>query len=87
MVEVGLTLVEPLAAVDVNAPGVMEMLEDPVVDQLSVLLEPEFIPVGFAEKEAMVGGELLPGDEAVEPQATNPAQAARVMRRRGGRPV
>jgi hypothetical protein len=46
---------EPLADVDVNVPGVMAMLEAPLVDQLSVLLEPEVIFVGLAVKELMVG--------------------------------
>ncbi len=51
----GLTLVEPLADVDVKVPGVMAMLVAPVVDQLSVLLEPEEMLVGLAVKELMVG--------------------------------
>ena len=55
VVAVGLTLVEPLADVDVNVPGVMAMLVTPVVAQLSVLLEPEVILVGFAVKESIVG--------------------------------
>jgi len=55
VVAVGLTLVEPLAAVDVNAPGVMAILAAPVVAQLSVLLEPEVILVGLAVKELIVG--------------------------------
>jgi hypothetical protein len=55
VVAVGLTLVEPLADVDVNVPGVMAMLEAPLVDQLSVLPEPEVILAGLAVKELMVG--------------------------------
>ena len=55
VVAVGLTLVEPLAAVDVNVPGVMAILAAPVVAQLSVLLEPEVILVGLAVKELIVG--------------------------------
>ena len=51
----GLALVEPLADVDVNVPGVMATLVAPVVVQLSVLLEPEVMFVGFAEKESIVG--------------------------------
>jgi flagellar biosynthesis protein FliR len=46
---------EPLADVDVNVPGVMAMLVAPLVDQLSVLLEPEVIFVGLAVKELMLG--------------------------------
>ncbi len=55
VVAVGLTFVEPLADVDGNVPGAMARLVAPVVAQLSVLLEPEVIPVGLAVKEPMVG--------------------------------
>jgi hypothetical protein len=55
VVAVGLTLVEPLADVDVNVPGVMARLAAPVVAQLSVLLEPEAILVGLAVKELIIG--------------------------------
>ncbi len=46
---------EPLADVDVNVPGVMARLVAPVVTQLSVLLEPEFMLAGFAVNEVIVG--------------------------------
>ncbi len=52
---VGLTVVEPLADVEVNAPGVMAMLVAPFVTQLSVLLEPELMLVGIAVNEVIVG--------------------------------
>ena len=55
VVAVGLTLVEPLADVDVNVPGVMAILVAPLVTQLSVLLEPEVIVVGLAVKALMIG--------------------------------
>ena len=55
VVAVGLTLVEPLAEVDVNVPGLMAILVAPVVAQLNVLLEPEVILVGLAVKELIVG--------------------------------
>ena len=55
VVAVGLTLVEPLAETDVNVPGVMAILAAPVVVQFSVLLEPEVMLVGLAEKEVIVG--------------------------------
>ena len=55
VVAVGLTLVEPLADVDVNVPGAMAMLVAPVVAQVSVLLEPEVMLVGLAVKELIVG--------------------------------
>ena len=55
VVAVGLTLVELLANVEVNVPGVMAILVASVVAQLNVLLEPEVIPVGLAVNELMVG--------------------------------
>ena len=55
VVAVGLTLVEPLAEVDVNVPGVMAILVAPLVAQLSVLLEPELTLVGLAAKALIVG--------------------------------
>jgi hypothetical protein len=54
VVAVGLTVVEPLAAVEVKVPGVMAMLVAPLVAQLSVLLVPEVMLVGLAVKELMV---------------------------------
>ena len=51
----GLTLVEPLADVDVKVPGVIAMLVAPAAAQLSMLLEPELMVVGLAVKELMVG--------------------------------
>jgi hypothetical protein len=58
VVAVGLTLVDPLAEVEVNEPGVIEMLVAPVVVQLNALLEPEEMVVGLALKELIAG--LLP---------------------------
>jgi len=55
MVAVGLTLVVPLAEVEVKVPGVMAMLAALVTTQLSVLADPELMVVGFAVKELMVG--------------------------------
>ena len=56
----GLTLVEPLADVEVNVPGVIAIFAAPVVDQLSVLLEPELMLVGLAVKELIVGVPAVP---------------------------
>jgi hypothetical protein len=81
VVAVGLTLVEPLAWVDVNVPGVMATLVAPLVTQLSVLLAPAFRLVGFAVKEVIAGTEPFPEDwfdENVEPQPASPAQASRM---------
>jgi hypothetical protein len=55
VVAVGLTLVEPLAAVEVNVPGVIPILVAPLVAQLNLLLAPEVILEGLAVKELMVG--------------------------------
>jgi hypothetical protein len=55
VVAAGLTLVEPLADVEVNVPGVMAIVAAPVVAQFSVLLAPELMLVGLAVKELMVG--------------------------------
>ena len=55
VVAVGLTLVEPVAEVDVKLPGVMAMLVAPRVDQVSVLLEPEVIVAALAVKALTVG--------------------------------
>jgi hypothetical protein len=63
VVAVGLTLVEPVAEVDVNVPGEIEILDAPVVDQLSVLLVPDFMLAGLAVKEVIVGAEPLPERE------------------------
>ena len=52
---VGLTLVEPLADVEVKEPGEMAILVAPEVDQVSVLLEPEVMLEGLAVKELIVG--------------------------------
>jgi len=82
VVAVGLTLVEPLAEVEVNVPGVMAILVAPAAAQLSVLLVPEFTLVGFAVKEVIAGaapfseGEV---DEVVEPQPASPAKANRTI--------
>ena len=55
MVDDGLTLVEPLANVDVKVPGVMAMLAAPVVTQLSTLAEPKETALGVAVKDVMTG--------------------------------
>lgn len=55
MVVVGLTLVEPLAEVEVNDPGVIAMEVAPLVAQLKLLLDPEVMLVGFEAKVMIVG--------------------------------
>jgi len=78
VVAVGFTLVEPLADVEVNVPGEMEILVAPVVVQLKVLLAPELIAVGFAVKEEIAGivGELFTEDELTPPQPASARQAS-----------
>jgi hypothetical protein len=60
VVAVGCTLVEPLADVDVNVPGVMAILVAPLVTQLNMLLEPDAMMVGLAVKELIVGLPAVP---------------------------
>jgi hypothetical protein len=55
VVVAGLTVVEPIAAVDVNVPGVMVTLVAPVVAQLNVVLEPEAMDVKLAVKLVITG--------------------------------
>jgi len=71
-------LVEPLADVDVNVPGVMAIVVAPVAAQLSALLVPELMVVGFAVKEVIAGAEPFPVGE-VEPQPTKATLANRTM--------
>jgi hypothetical protein len=83
VVAVGLMLIEPLADVDVNVPGVMAILVAPVAAQLNVLLAPELMLVGSAVKEVIVGAEPFPEDElgAVDPHPANPMQINRIIMR------
>lgn len=67
---------------DVNVPGVMAIVVAPVAAQLSVLLVPEFMVVGFAVKEVTVGMDPFPDELCeVEPQPTSPMQANRMTAR------
>jgi len=83
VVAVGLAFVEPLANVEVNVPGVIAMLTTSVVVQLSVLLAPELIPVGFAAKELIAGVDcgLFPVGDVDAPQAARPTQVRRTRAR------
>jgi hypothetical protein len=60
VVAAGLTLFVPLAFAEVNVPGVMETLVAPAVTQFSAVLAPEFMLVGLAVKDAIVGAEPVP---------------------------
>jgi hypothetical protein len=83
VVAVGVTFMDPVADVELNVPGVMATLVAPDVVQLSVLLEPELMPVGFAAKEAIVGSApLVVEDEFEEPQFTSAALAKRISNKR-----
>jgi hypothetical protein len=55
VVELGATVVEPLADAELRPPGVIEILVAPVVDQLRVLLELDVMLVGLAVKELIDG--------------------------------
>jgi len=79
VVAVGVNFVEPLAAVDVNVPGVIAILVAPADAQLSVLVAPEFMLVGLAVNDVIVGAfpeDALDG--VIEPQPARPAQAIRI---------
>lgn len=84
MVTVGFIVVEPLADVDVNVPGVMATLVAPAAAQLSVLLVPAFMLVGLAVKEVIVGIEPFPEDELDElvPQPSSPNNRMRTNAQR-----
>jgi len=55
VVAAGVTTVEPLAAADVNPPGLILILVAPIVFQLRVLLEPGVTVDGFPVNELMDG--------------------------------
>jgi hypothetical protein len=79
VVAVGLTLVEPLADVEVKEPGEMATLVAPDVVQLSVLVEPELMLVGLAAKELIVGLlELLVFTVTVTVEVTEPDELVAV---------
>ena len=56
MVAVGLTVVDPMAAVEVNVPGAIAIVAALAVVQLSVLLAPLAMLMGFAANVAIAGG-------------------------------
>jgi hypothetical protein len=71
----GDTEVEPLAAVDVKPPGLIAILDAPLVTQLRVLLAPALMLEGLAENSLIVG--TVPGLAAGG--FVTPAQLARSM--------
>lgn len=71
---------ELFAEVEVNVPGVMAMLVAPLVAQLSVLLEPELMLAGAAEKDVTVGTGPFPELTLAPPHANSPMQAATMTR-------
>ena len=71
VVDVGLTLTEPVGKVEEKEPGEMEMFVAPVAAQASMLLAPELMLVGFATKEVIAGLvplPVVPPEELTEPQ-------------------
>jgi hypothetical protein len=68
---VGETLVDPLAEVEVNPPGLILMLVAPLVAQLKVVLPPAVIVAGLAAKELTVGFD--PPTVIVTVSVTDPA--------------
>jgi hypothetical protein len=77
-------LVDPLADVEVNVPGEMATLIAPVAAQLSMLLAPEFMLVGFAAKEVIVGADPFP-EEVLVPQPASPTQIASIKAQKRSR--
>ena len=78
VVDDGLTLVDPLAEVEVNVPGAIETLVASEVTQLRVLLTPELMLVGLAENELITGAVCCWREGEFEedpPQPINPAHA------------
>jgi hypothetical protein len=71
----GDAVVEPLAATEVNPPGLIAMLVAPLVAQLRVVLAPALIPEGLAENSLIVGA--VP--EFAAGGFVTPAQLARSM--------
>ena len=80
VVTVGLTFNEPLVDVDVNVPGVTAIVSAPLVDQLNMLLEPEFMLSGPAVNELIVGAEPFPGVVIGEIDELQPASKAQANR-------
>lgn len=83
VVNVGLTLTEPLVDVDVNVPGAIAIVSAPLVAQLSKLLEPEIMLSGPAVNELIVGTAPFAGDcidGFTEPQPANKAQPSRMRK-------
>jgi len=75
-------LVEPLADVEVKVPGVMAILVAPAAAQLSVLLVPEFMLVGFAVNEVIVGPDSFDNEfDELVPQPSSPTQTVRTRTR------
>ncbi|HLY40634.1 MAG TPA: hypothetical protein VKR52_05440 [Terracidiphilus sp.] len=79
VVVVGLTLVDPLAELVVNDPGVIVMLVAPEVDQLSVLLAPDAILVGLAVND-LIGGRPDPVTVTFTVAVLEPAELVAVSK-------
>jgi hypothetical protein len=85
VVALGVTVVEPLADVDVNPPGLMPMLVAPLALQFNVLLVPVLMLDGLAAKELIVGmavGGGLLGVFETPAQFERPIMAARTTKKR-----
>jgi hypothetical protein len=89
VVAVGLTFVEPLAEAELNPAGEIEIVAAPLVAQLSELLEPAFMLVGFAVKDVIEGVVPVPavfGELVAPPQLVRqtPASRMRISAQRSG---
>jgi hypothetical protein len=81
VVVVGLTLVDPVAEVELNGPGEIAIVVAPLVVQFSVLLVPVVTLVGLAAKDVIEGAVPVPvGFDVVEalPQPDKPTYASKI---------
>ena len=81
----GVTVVEPVADVEVNPPGLMPMLVAPLVFQVSELLPPVLMLVGFAVNEVIVGFAFTAVTVTVAVLVTEPCTVGRCERIGRGR--
>ena len=78
---VGLTLVDPVAEVELNVPGEIEIVVAPLVVHFSVLLVPVVTLVGLAAKDVIEGAVPVPVVFVVVealPQPDKPTHASKI---------
>jgi hypothetical protein len=80
VVSVGVTLVVPVADVELKFPGVIAIVVARLVDQLNVLLDPELTLAGDAVNAVTVGGAIFgpPEEEVAAAHPAKPAHTAKI---------